>query len=300
MEDKLLPKEELWCYRLKQEPPKWDLQEYIAAFVKERDEQYFSWFLSFYESNLNRKIESIMIRYFMPGHFADLKQAYVTGLWKALQNYDISHGVPFLIYKERYVEREVLDYIRTARTGYTAQSMAEYDKLRKTMAIWAEKYNRRTDEATLNALAVEIGESVQNIAEMLEGGLRNENAVALYHRYADDDSEKTLLEIVPDPNSDPAVLYPRMERNERLWNAFDKLDYEEQAMLAKHLGFCIQCHSTFFMDAYDCDANSEPKKKPIPRIPYTDIATEHGYSSANTVKNKCSRALEKIKKEMRL
>jgi len=148
VEDILLPKEDLWCYRLNPAPPKWDLQEYIAAFVKERDARFFTWFLFYYESSLNKKIESIMIRYFMPGHFADLKQAYVTGLWKALENYDISHEVPFLIYKERYVEREVLDYIRTARTGYTAQSMAEYDKLRKTMAIWTEKYNRKTDTIT--------------------------------------------------------------------------------------------------------------------------------------------------------
>lgn len=299
MEDILLPKEDLWCYRLDPAPPKWELQEYIAAFGKERNTQYFAWFLSYYESSLNKKIESIMIRYFMPGHFPDLKQAYVTGPWKALENYDISHGVPFLIYKERYVEREVLDYIRTARTGYTAQSMAEYDKLRKTMAIWTEKYNRRTDEATLNALAAEIGESVQNIAEILEGGIRNENAVALYHRYADDDSEKTLLEVVPDPNSDPAFLFQRSERNTRLWDAFDKLDYEEQAMLAKHFGFCLNCHSTVFMDIYDPDTHGKPKKKPIPRMRYTDIATEHGYSSANTVKRKCDRALEKLKKAMK-
>lgn len=231
VEDILLPKEDLWCYRLDPAPPKWDLQEYIAAFVKERDAQYFVWFLSYYESNLNKKIKSIMIRYFMPGHFADLKQAYVTGLWKALENYDISHEVPFLIYKERYVEREVLDYIRTARTGYTAQSTAEYDKLRKTMAIWTEKYNRKTDTITLNALASEIGESVQNIAEILEGGIRNENAVALYHRHADDDSEKTLLEVVPDLNSDPAFLFQRTERNTRLWDAFDKLDMRSRPCL---------------------------------------------------------------------
>lgn len=299
MEDILLPKEDLWCYRLDPAPPKWDLQEYIAAFIKERDERYFSWFLFYYESSLNKKIESIMIRYFMPGHFADLKQAYVTGLWKALENYDISHEVPFLIYKERYVEREVLDYIRTARTGYTAQSMAEYDKLRKSMAIWTEKYNRRTDEAVLTALAAEIGESVRNIAEILEGGIRNENAVALYHRYADDDSEKTLLEVVPDHNSDPAFLFQRTERNTRLWDAFDRLDYEEQAMLAKHFGFCLNCHSTVFMDIYDPDTHGEPKKKPIPQMRYTDIATEHGYSSANTVKRKCDRALDKLKKAMK-
>lgn len=40
----------------------------------------------------------------MQGHFADLKQAYVFGIYKALQKYDISTGVPFLIFKEHYVK----------------------------------------------------------------------------------------------------------------------------------------------------------------------------------------------------
>ena len=35
----------------------------------------------------------------LPLHFADLKQAYVFGIYKALQKYDISTGVPFLIFK---------------------------------------------------------------------------------------------------------------------------------------------------------------------------------------------------------
>ena len=43
----------------------------------------------------------------MQGHFADLKQAYVFGIYKALQKYDISTGVPFLICKEHYVKNEI-------------------------------------------------------------------------------------------------------------------------------------------------------------------------------------------------
>ena len=40
--------------------------------------------------------------------FADLKQAYVFGIYKALQKYDISTGVPFLIFKEHYVKYPVI------------------------------------------------------------------------------------------------------------------------------------------------------------------------------------------------
>ena len=41
----------------------------------------------------------------MQGHFADLKQAYVFGIYKALQKYDISTGVPFLIFKRALCQK---------------------------------------------------------------------------------------------------------------------------------------------------------------------------------------------------
>lgn len=71
----------------------------------------------------------------------DMKQAAVYGILKALANYDISLGVPFLVYKEYYVKNEIDDYIRTMRTGYTVQSSDEYKLLRKTMALF-NKYGK--------------------------------------------------------------------------------------------------------------------------------------------------------------
>ena len=44
------------------------------------------------------------------------------GMMEALQRYDISRGVPFLVFKELPAMNAVHTYIRTMRTGYTAQS----------------------------------------------------------------------------------------------------------------------------------------------------------------------------------
>ena len=41
---------------------------------------------------------SIVQDYAMYGHFLDIKQAYVIGMLKALHDYDVSRGVPFIIY----------------------------------------------------------------------------------------------------------------------------------------------------------------------------------------------------------
>ena len=290
-----IERDELYCYALTPAPPKWELQEYIAAYLQEKDEQYLSWFLHAYENTLNTNVQRYMTQYFMPHDFADIKQAYVMGLLKALENYDVSTGVPFVVYKERYAEREVLDFIRCARSGYTPQSLNEYAKLRRVMAIW-QKYERKYSDEVLEKIADEMQESASTVKEILLAGLLNENAVELYRRYADEDSESTLEEIVSDPSSEPSHIYFREELYGQLWSSFEELDYEERSMLSQLYGFCPKCHSVYYMDTNDPDEEGNPKRKRIPQMMYTDIATEHEYSSANTAKRRCDEALKKLRK----
>lgn len=82
----------------------------------------------------------------------------------------------------------------------------------------------------------------------------------------------------------------------RLWEAYEKLEYTERKMLSQRLVFCFECHIVFCMDYDDLDEYGELKKKPIKPMMYTDIATDHEYSSANTAHNKCQKALNKLRK----
>ena len=129
--------EDLYLYRIKPAPPKVDdFQEYIALYLAEKDEKYLGWFLHYYEPRLNTVIMQMVQETAMQGHFADLKQAYIFGICKALQKYDISTGVPFLIFKEFYVKNEIDNYIRTMRQGYSVLSVDEYRTLKKAMALY--------------------------------------------------------------------------------------------------------------------------------------------------------------------
>ncbi len=298
MGEKYIEKAELEMYRIHPAPPKWDLQEYISAYKVETDNKYLTWFLHYYENTLNSNVRAYMQKYFMPEHFADIKQVYVVGLLKALEKYDISQGVPFTVFKEHYAEKEVLDYVRSMRTGFTAQSLAEYAKLRKAMAIW-DKFNRAYDDETIGNIALELDESVKNTKEILLGGLLNENQADMYRKYADEDSEDTAEEITVDNNSEPYHLFMKWTLYAQLWNAYESLDYTERKMLAQRIGFCEECHSVFYMDTEDLDEYGCPKKKPIEPMLYTDIATDHEYSSANTAKFKCDKALGKLKKAVK-
>lgn len=149
-----------------------------------------SWFLHYYEKTLNKNVQSYMRQFFMQGHFADLKQAYIAGLLKALAKYTSDGGASFVSFKEYYVEREILDYIRSMRTGFTVQSLAEYSKLRKAMAVW-DKYDRSYADTAIEAVAAELGETTDDTKEILLGGLFNENRVDLYQQYAEDDEAES-------------------------------------------------------------------------------------------------------------
>lgn len=70
-------------------------------------------------------------------------------------------------------------------------------------------------------------------------------------------------------------------------------------MLAQHLGFCPGCFSTHYADKTDLDENGKPKEKSIKPLPYTDIATDHGFSNADTAKRACNNAIRKIKSALR-
>ena len=79
-----IEKKEFEIYRITPPPPEWDLQEYIRQYIQTGDDNYFYWFLHYYEPSLNEKAKFFRNKYSMEEHFADIKQSLVTGLCKAL------------------------------------------------------------------------------------------------------------------------------------------------------------------------------------------------------------------------
>ena len=92
--------QDLVMYRIIPAPPKMELQEYIELYCKEKDEKYFLWFLHYFENMLNTKVMGWVQNYAMPGHFQDMKQTFIIGMWKALQEYDLSRDIPLVKFKE--------------------------------------------------------------------------------------------------------------------------------------------------------------------------------------------------------
>ena len=223
-----IEKKEFEIYRITPPPPKWDLQEYIRQYVQTSDDKYFYWFLHYYEPTLNEKAKSFRNKYSMEEHFADIKQSLVTGLCKALINYDISIA-PFLPYAQRYMEREAHNYIRTMRTGYSVQSEFEYARLRKVMDIFNHSGGEFTEE-TISQVATQIGESYEKTKSIIEGGILTENYTDVQSN--DEDDVGTTDFLLPDSSLNPENIYFKQELYNKLYEAYDSLEYTEKIMLA--------------------------------------------------------------------
>ena len=210
----------------------------------------------------------------------------------SLLNYDISIS-PFLPYAQRYMEREAHNYIRKMRTGYSIQSEFEYARLKKAMAIYTDLGGEYSED-TITKVSEQLGESYEKTKSIIEGGILTESYTDIQNKRDDDDEAESSI-IVPDSSHSPENIYFKQELYDKLYEAYDGLEYTEKIMLAQHLGFCPECFSTRYADKNDKDENGKPKEKPIKPLPYTDIATDHGFSDADTAKRVCERALIKLK-----
>ena len=259
--------------------------------------QYISWFLHYYERTLNEKSMAIVQDYAMYEHFLDIKQVYVIGLLKALQEYDQERGVPFIVYKEYAAMREVHEYIRSMRTGFTIQSYDEYLRLRKAMRLYRE-FGNKSDDATIEKIAKAIGASKEDAAEIIRCGIQNMQFVEYYRQYADEDSEESREEVAYDGYSEPDKLFFKLEEAEAIMAEFEKLNFRERAMVSAHLGFCMECYATHFYDENDLDEYGKPLRKPLPKEAFVDIAIDHGLASPDTADKTYRKALGKMKKEL--
>lgn len=271
---------ELYQYRLSPTPPKKDLQEYIDLYLAEKEEQYLSWFLHYYEPILNTTVMGIVQRYSMFGHFLDLKEACILRIFRALESYDSQSKVPFVTYKTRIMWEEIRTYIRTMRTGFTVQSEHEYRNLRNIMRLYT-LYQSKSDPQTIQKIAQEVELSEKTTKEILRSGLHNFQFIDFYRNYADEETEESREDVTCDHTTDPYQILVQSEQSEALFSAFYSLTYREQEIIRSHLGFCPTCHST-----------TSPKFRPQT---FQEIAIQNELTSAEAAENIYHKALIKMR-----
>lgn len=269
-------------YQLDPAPQTRTPQECIERYLETGDAGFFAQFLHWHEPEINRKAKKFERQYAVQGHFPDLKQACVQGMFEALDSYEKEKG-PFVPYAERTVERAMHDYVRTMRTGCSVPNDTEYYLLRKAMRLFAE-HGEKTDDETIAAIAAAIHREPKTALEMVRSGMQNMRILELDRETGNEDDEPIEIGSLID---EPSALFFQAYQMDALYDAFRGLDYKEREMLARHYGFCPECFSVKDKDG-----------RPLPKETYEDIMLDFGLSSPDTVEKTCKRALEKIRKAL--
>lgn len=268
--------QDLYIYKMHPVPPKKDdLQGYIDLYVSEHDDKYLLWFLHYYEPILNDTVKRAVERYSMQGHFADIKQACVTGIFKALQSYNKDEHGSFITYKVRIMWNEIHEYIRQMCTGYTIPSESKYRILRQIMRLYA-KYGYSND--AIKKISKKLNLTEVNVKAILLSGIENMNIVDFYIRYADEESEETHTDITSDTDFEPLRVLLATERWNYIKEAFQKLDYKERLIVSEYLAFCPKCFGI--------------KAK---KVKLTEIA-ERLCLTPDTVENAYKKAIDKMRR----
>lgn len=234
-----MEKQDLYIYKIYPTPPKKeDLQDYIDLYFAKKDDKYLMWFLHYYETILNDTVTDAVERYSMQGHFADIKQACVTGIFKALQSYDKAEHGSFLIYKVRIMWNEIHEYIRQMRTGYTVPSESKYRTLRRIMRLYSE-YGYSSE--AISKISKEVKLSEDNVKSIIASGIENMNIVDFYISYSDEESEETMTDVTSDTDFEPLKVLIENEKANYIREAFYRLDYRERLVVSEYLAFCPDC-----------------------------------------------------------
>ena len=234
-----MKKQDLYIYKIYPVPPKMeDLQDYIDLYFAEKDDKYLMWFLHYYEPILNDTVTDIIERYSMQGHFSDIKQACVIGIFKALQDYNKSEHGSFITYKVRIMWNEIHEYIRQMRTGYTVPSESKYRTLRRIMRLYSE-YGYSIE--SISKISNEVKLSEDNVKAIIASGIENMNIVDFYVSYTDEESEETMTDVTSDADFEPLKVLLENEKFSYVRDAFYRLDYRERLVVSEYLAFCPDC-----------------------------------------------------------
>ena len=271
-----MEKQDLYIYKIYPVPPKMeDLQDYIDLYFAEKDDKYLMWFLHYYEPILNDTVTDIIERYSMQGHFSDIKQACVTGIFKALQEYEKEKNGNFITYKVRIMWNEIHEYIRQMRTGYTVPSESKYRTLRRIMRLYSE-YGYSIE--SISKISNEVKLPEDNVKSIIASGIENMNIVDFYVSYTDEESEETMTDVTSDTDFEPLKVLLENEKFSYVRDAFYRLDYRERLVVSEYLAFCPDCFKL------------KPKKTKL-----SEIATKLCLTP-DAIENEYKKAINKMRK----
>ena len=268
-------------FRLEPAPPKVeDINDYIISAVREKDMNYFTYFLHHYESRLNKRVYRFLltegIDRYDPLRFLDYKLSCVLVMLECLQNYVPDKGADFLTYAHHFIGNALLDCRRQEEAG-SFKSLDEYKAARGI--AWLYNNSGKSAKEVIAEYAAEQNCTEETAAEYLTLARQNRRRVPFYSTMQDEDSEETGEDVTCDDSWNYADILWNGIRAKEVQAAFDKLSYKEQDFLERRNAICMNCGRVMPWDE---------------RISFEKLSTDYEYSSTSGAERFYKRVVEKM------
>ena len=272
------------------------MQRHIENYLAERKETSLNYFLSVSEPLINLEVSAFEVRYHVKGCFEDLKSAYLNGMMKALQKYDVKKEKVFFDYAKQYGETEMHDFVRTCYCRHSVPSKYQYKRLRDVMRFYRE-YGSRSDDEAIEKIAQAAEIPPEEALKYLLAGDRNNRFVDYYNMGPDPDEEDAYYsceDLVGDYSWDPETVFFASVRADTVMDAYDSLTYREKEMVAMDLSFCSECLQPQMIT----NKKEEREPKPLHANSYVSIAEEFEMEDGNWAKHVIDVAYDKMRKRL--
>lgn len=262
-------------FQIRNAPEK--LPEWQDYFVRiKQGEDLFPEFLHHYEQILNSIAEKHISRYGLEGHFADVKMVYVETLLAELEGYDPASGVNYLTSIKRKLDAALHAYTMVNLKGFSETAETYYYQLRKAAYI----YHSHTQETAVTEICSQLNVTEKTAMQLLE----QVYAIDTFQWYGGAETEDEhddvpfgidFLGHCRKPQPEPALIHK--ETVTMLHRVFWKLDYKEQDIVSRHLGFYKTCFRPLFENTFE------------------ELADLYQYTTADGVMRFYHRALDKLR-----
>ena len=224
-------------FQLEPEPPAvGNLNEYILSALHEKDLKYFSFFLHYYEPQLNKRIKDFLGvdggDLYGTERFIDIKLSCREQMLQKLMDYDPAKGAEYATYIFPFIRDAMLRF-RMGEEKWSVSSLTNYKMVRSMAWLYHNTKDAVSEFSKKYNCELALAEEYLKVVR----GIRNQQPFYV----TDEDGEETGEDVALDDSWNYTDILWNGIQAEKVQRAFEKLDYREQTLLEKRLAICMTC-----------------------------------------------------------
>ena len=224
-------------FQLEPEPPAVDsLNEYILSALQEKNLIHFSFFLHHYEPQLNKRIKDFLGvdggDLYDTDRFIDIKLSCREQMLQKLMDYDLTKGAEYATYIYPFIRDAMLRF-RIGEEKWSVSSLTNYKMVRSMAWLYHNTKDAVNEFSKKYNCDLVLAEEYLKVVR----GIRNQQPFYV----TDENGEETGEDVALDDSWNYTDILWNGIQAEKVQQAFEKLNYQEQTLLEKRLAICMTC-----------------------------------------------------------